>query len=74
VRAARAGREPHSVPSHCLPSQQHATSGLIGPHNLGKTWNVLWADGSITLTRVKHAPPFNDRTLEVNVHGDWNPK
>jgi hypothetical protein len=35
---------------------------------------VLWADGSITLTRVKHAPPFNDRTLEVNVHGDWNPK
>jgi len=55
---------------HCLPSQQHDVSGLIGPHNMGKTWNILWLDGSVTRTRGKHYPPFK-LDLEVNVHGDW---
>src|SRR5688500_1840545 len=55
----------------CVTPQQAPSFGMVGPHKNGRSWNILWLDGSITSTRGMFAnPPENDNL--VNFAGDWN--
>jgi hypothetical protein len=57
----------------CMLAQQAPASGMVGPHQIGKAWNVLWADGSMTYSLgIWGSPP--DGAVLVNVAGDWTPK
>ena len=54
----------------CVTPQQAPSFGMVGPHKGGRSWNILWLDGSITSTRGMFANPPEYDNL-VNFCGDW---
>ncbi len=54
----------------CMTPQQANTLGLIGPHQNGKAWNILWLDGSTTVTHGVYARPYVYDNY-VNYAGTW---
>ncbi len=55
----------------CLMPQMTPSVGLVGPHQGGTSWNLLWLDGRVTTTKGVFAA--NDYSQYVNYEGNWFP-
>jgi len=56
----------------CMPDQQVPWLGQVGPHRRGTSWNVLWLDGSMTVSHGCYATPAM-MDLYCNFAGSWYP-
>ncbi len=56
----------------CMLPQQTPSLGMIGPHKLGKSWNLLWLDGTVTESTGYWGTP-STFDIYCNQSGNWDP-